>query len=358
MSKKEKRIPVYLFYGEEGYLVHQLVAKVVDGLLNPEDRDFNLLQLESDPPIGELLHHVEEAPFFGERKVVVIRNSKLFQPSRRKAAEGDSAEEGEEEAAGGESAKETGDAGDPRLLRLLADIPDYSTLVFVAAKADKRRKIFKIVAEQGQVTELSPFKPMQEREIRIWLEERLSELGKRMHKDAMEHLMAVISTMNQIPRGFLAAEIEKAALYVGEEPVIDKKALEEVMAAVPEISAFAMTDALARRNVGQALARLEELFVAKEPPLKIIGLLAYNVRRWWQVRQIIDRRGDESEMLVLLTGKSGNPGMARRAIGQSRAFRTEALKQALLLLADANVAIRSGGDPKHSLERVIIELCR
>lgn len=170
--------------------------------------------------------------------------------------------------------------------------------------------------------------------------------------------MAVVSTMNQISRGFLSSEIEKAAMYVGEEPVITKKALEEVMASVPEVSAFAMTDALSRRNVAQALARLEELFVSKEPPLKIIGLLAYNVRRWWQVRQVIERRGTESEMAAALGAKAGSPGMVNRVIGQSRAFRDEALKLALLTLADANVAARSGSDPKPYLERVIIELCR
>ena len=142
------------------------------------------------------------------------------------------------------------------------------------------------------------------------------------------------------------------------DPNVSKAALDEVMAAVPEISAFAMTDALARRNVAQALARLEELFVSKEPPLKIIGLLAYNVRRWWQVRQVMDRRGSEAEMLAALGARTENPGMAKRTISQSRSFRDSALKQALLTLADANVAIRSGGDPKPYLERVIIELCQ
>ena len=72
----------------------------------------------------------------------------------------------------------------------------------------------------------------------------------------------------------------------------------------------------------------------------------------------MDRRGSEAEMLAALGAKTENPGMARRTINQSRAFRDSALKQALLTLADANVAIRSGGDPKPYLERVIIELCQ
>ena len=361
MTGIKKTPQVYLFYGEESYLVQKMAANLVDSLLDPSEREFNLTSLEADPPIPELLHLVESAPFFGEHKVVIVRNSKLFQAPRRKAAE---AEDGEEEdnadvSSGNESEpKESGDAADPRLLQMITNMPTYTTLIFLANKADKRKKLLKLVAENGQVRELNPFKPREEQEIRQWVEEHLVGLGKRLNRDAMEQLLTVISTMNQIPRGFLSAEIEKAALYVGDDPVISKAALNEVMAAVPEISAFAMTDALARRNVAQALTRLEELFVSKEPPLKIIGLLAYNVRRWWQVRQVMDRRGSEAEMLAALGARTENPGMAKRTISQSRSFRDSALKQALLTLADANVAIRSGSDPKPYLERVIIELCQ
>lgn len=134
--------------------------------------------------------------------------------------------------------------------------------------------------------------------------------------------------------------------------------MEAVLSAVPEVSAFAMTEALARRNVAQALTRLEELFVNREPPLKIIGLLAYKVRQWWQVRQILDRRGTEEEMLAILGAKGGRFGMAHRVITQARSFQSESLKRALLTLAQANASIRSGIDPKHYLERVIIELCK
>lgn len=352
-----KEMRVYLFYGEEGLLVRQLAEKVIAAALSPADREFNLIAMEADPSIPELLHLVESTPFFGDHKVVVIRNSKLFQTSRRKSVATEDTDD-EESGEGGDAEKEAADSADPRLLKLLANMPPYTTLVFTAAKADKRRKILKVVAENGQVRELNPFRPMEEREIRNWVDDRLTELGKRISRDAMDYLMTVVLTMNQISRCFLSSEIEKAALFAGDDPVISKKALEEVMASVPEVSAFAMTDALARRNVAQALTRLEDLFVSKEPPLKIIGLLAYNVRRWWQVRQIIDRRGSESEMAAALGPKGGSPGMVSRVITQSRSFRDAALKQALLTLADANVASRSGGDPKPYLERVLIELCQ
>ena len=365
-DKAAKKAQVFLFYGEEGYQISTMVAAVVQRSLSPDEQAMNLLVLENDPPVAELLHLVESAPFFGDRKVVWIKNSKLFQAPRRKAGNEDEAEEEEaEEEAAPESSRQksnpaeaANNSEETRLLGLIANMPSYATLIFTALKADKRKKTVKMIADKGEVHELNPFRAHEDREIRFWVEEYLKKQGKQLQRDAMEHLMAALSTMAQVPRGFLAAEMDKAALYAGNDPVISKKALEAVLAAVPEISAFAMTDALARRNATQALARLEELFVSREPPLKIIGLLAYNVRRWWQVRQIIDRQGSEAEMLAALGTKAGSPFMARRTINQSRSFDSASLKQALLTLADANVSIRSGGDPRPYLERLIIALCR
>ena len=347
---------LYLFYGEEGYLIQEQVKELVASLLMPEEQDFNLIALEADPPLPELLQQVESAPFFGERKVVVVRNSKLFQASRRKAAANEEVDD--DASSPDEEEKEGPDAADPRLAKLFADMPPYATLIFTATKADKRRKIMKLMTEYGVIKELNPFRPLEEREIRQWVEGKMTALNKRLQREAMDHLLAVVGTMNRIPRGFLAAELEKAALYVGGAESVDKKAMEAVLSAVPEVSAFAMTEALARRNVAQSLMRLEELFVNREPPLKIIGLLAFKVRQWWQVRQIMDRKGTDEEMLTILGAKNGRPGMSHRVIAQSRSFRAEALKNALLTLAQANASIRSGIDPKLYLERVIIELCK
>ena len=86
MAGIKKTPQVYLFYGEESYLVQKMAANLVESLLDPSEREFNLTSLEADPTIGELLHLVESAPFFGERKIVLVRNSKLFQAPRRRSA--------------------------------------------------------------------------------------------------------------------------------------------------------------------------------------------------------------------------------------------------------------------------------
>lgn len=351
---------IHLLFGEESLLIRELTNRIIESRLTSADREFNLVSLESDPDVPELLHLVESVPFFGEHKVVVIRNTKMFQAPRRRTVSVEPSNEEKGGSAGDmpELEQESLTTADPRLLRLFQNMPAYTTLVFTATKADKRIKLTKAVAEYGAVQELVPFRPTEEREIRTWVEKVAGFYGKKMSRDAMDHLMAVAWTMNQIPRSFLSSEVEKAVHFVGEKPVIDRKALEQVLANIPEVSAFSMTEALARRNVGQALERMEDLFVSKEPPLKIIGLLAYHVRRWLLTRQISDRKGTEAEMRAALGTKGGSAGMGSRVIAQSRHFQTQALTRSLLILADANIAVRSGRDPKPYLEQLVIELCR
>ena len=231
MTLKAKRNSpgIYLFYGEEGYLIREQVKTLVASILTPEEQDFNLVALESDPSAPELLQLVESAPFFGEHKVVLGRNTKLFQAPRRKSGASDETETDSDSDSAGDDVRETTESTDPRLVKLFADMPPYATLIFSAVKADKRRKIMKLVIEHGIVKELNPFRQHEERDIRQWVEGRADACGKRLQRDAMEHLLAVVGTMNQVPRGFLAAEVEKAALFAGKSPVIDKTAMEAVL---------------------------------------------------------------------------------------------------------------------------------
>ena len=65
MAQVAKRFSsVYLFYGEESYLIQQLVNEIIAAVLPATERDFNLVAAETDLPIPELLQLVESAPFF------------------------------------------------------------------------------------------------------------------------------------------------------------------------------------------------------------------------------------------------------------------------------------------------------
>ena len=126
--------PVYLVYGEETYLARRLERAVVEALLPPAERDMGLTVFDRDPSVAELANLIETVPFMGGKNVVIIRGTGLFRAGREEGA----------------------DQADERLLRLLADMPGYSCVVFAADSADKRRKLFKCVERSGAAVEAAP----------------------------------------------------------------------------------------------------------------------------------------------------------------------------------------------------------
>lgn len=325
--------PVYLIHGEEVYLARQLEQAIVNAILAPADKDMNLNIINGDPALQELAGLIETVPFFGEKNVIVVRNSGLFR-SRKGSAESEN------------------DHTDERLLKVLASIPGYSHVLFITAdKADKRRKLYKNIEKLGAVVEVAPLKP---RDVKLWLPTKLNELGKRMAPEAIEYFLSIVSVMSPISLGFLDHELEKAALYT-DGKVITKADLNETLAAIPEISVFSMIDAISVKDTPKALLLFGEQLAAGEHPIKILSLLGRQVRLLWQARNLSAGGCSASQ----IAGELGvMPFIAEKIVKQCRGFTEPVLKAALLGLAEADRNLKSGRTTSVALEQIIIEMGR
>lgn len=333
--KKSQLRHVYLLAGEEVFLARQVEKALVEALLPPEDRDMSLAVFDRDPSAAELATLIETVPFMGGKNVIVIRGTQLFRAGRK-----------------GGDGEEGADQVDERLLGLLADMPEYTYLIFMTPeKADKRRKIYKAVEKSGAVVE---FGALKSKDVRPWVMAKLAELGRKMTPDALEHLLAAVSLMPQISLGFLDKEMEKLALYAT-GPTISRKELTEIMAAVPEVSVFAMIEALSQKQTGRALKLLEEQLAAGENAIRLLSLLARQVRLLWRSRELADR-GLSSGQVAEQVGVP--PFVGEKLVRQSRSFSPVRLKDTIKLLADADWDLKSGRTDKFVLERIIIEMCR
>lgn len=332
--------PAYLFHGEEDFQIRQLERLVVETVLSPEERETNLTMLDQQVDPLYLVSLIETAPFFGGRNVLLVRDFGLLKAGR--------AQEGEET---GERADKK-DGGVSRLTEILKTMPEYSLVVFsVSGKADKRKKFFKAIEQTGAVVECGAPKI---KDARILLQDKLAQLNKRMTPEAQEYYLGVLSMMPKISVAVMESELDKIALYTGNRPVIEYSDIREIMAAAVEINVFEMTEALGRKDIKPALELLHTQLAAGEHPVKILGLLAFHIRRLWQIREISDNGGNAKEVADIL---KLHPFIAERLFRQTRNFSPERLKQALLQLAAADRALKSGRAGSSSLEQIMIELC-
>lgn len=325
--------PIYLISGEETYLAGKLEKKIVTKLL-PEGAQDGLNVLNGDVEIDELINLIDTVPFFGERNVIVIRNTNLLK-ERKKNADIESA----------------GNRGEEKLIDLFSNMPPYSSLLLITPeKADKRRKLYKAIAKYGAVVEVLQIKAW---EVKDWLQGKLKEIDRQFSREAFDYFLEITSVMNHISLGFLEQEIDKIALCSNKK-MIEKQDLLESLASVPEVSIFAMLDAISDKKVKKALQLLSDQLSAGEHPLKIITMLSRHTRQLWQAK-LLAAKGQNSKMIAGSLGLV--PIIAERLVHKSRNFNEEILKNTLVHLADADYRLKSGQANCVILENIIIELC-
>lgn len=333
--KKGQISPIYLLYGEEVYFIRQIEQGVIHSVLAPEEIDMNLLHLDKDPSLNELIALIETVPFMGGKNVIVLRDTALFRP--RKAG----------------SSEPTEDKVEERLHKVISNMPEYTHLILsTTEKVDKRRKLFKMIEKHGTAVEVANIKV---KDVRGWLTAKLSELNKKMDSDAMEYFLGVISIMPQISLGFLHNEMEKAALFTEGKARISQSDLVKIMSSIPEISIFSMIDAVSQKQIGKALQLVGEQLKSGEHPLKLVSLLARQVRLMWQAREMANEGSGSREIAERL---GLVPFIGEKLLKQSKNFTTDILKQATIALATADYELKSGRANKSVLEEIIIGMCR
>ena len=341
MAKLRAGVPhVTLLAGEEPYYIGKAEAAILAALLPDEaERAASVQVLERDPSPYDLAGMLETVPFLSEKSVLVLRGTNFFR--EKKGAE-------EDVPKGKAKDKET-----ERLLAAIADMPETNYVIFeTGAKADKRKKLTKAVEKAGAVLDAEPERPWT---IEPWLRGKLAEMGRSFDREATVYFMNVISAMDPVSLGFLDQELSKLALYTDAKR-FTRADLEHAFSSVPEVSGFAIKDAISERNVKKALSILErELSDGVYQPLILAGLVRH-VRQLWQAKRLM-ARGVRGKALAQPLGLEKNPYIAEKLGRASQAFEENTLRAAFLELADADYLLKTGQAGPELLEHAVISLC-
>ena len=79
-----KVFPVYLLCGKETFLIEGTLKQMLDKLLSPDTRDFNLTILDgSTVSVRDILSNVELYPTMSDWRVVIVENFSAFKSQKR-----------------------------------------------------------------------------------------------------------------------------------------------------------------------------------------------------------------------------------------------------------------------------------
>ena len=176
-----------------------------------------------------------------------------------------------------------------------------------------------------------------------------------MDRAAGEYLVAVVGT--DLSR--LAAGVEKAYDYAGIALGCAKRiTLEDVKAVVlgtPEFGIFDLVDAIGERNTEKAMSSLSQLMVFQEAPLRILHLIARQVRLILKAKALKSRKMSRREIAKAL---GVHEFVAGKCIAQADNFCLEELEDAFFAMVQADISLKTSGRPDHViLERLTLHLC-
>ena len=325
---KEKRTErLYIFHGEESFLLHHYLERMKKLLVDDLTESFNYHKLTKENfDMMVLADAVESLPMMAESTYVWVDDIDIF-----KLPEADRT----------------------RLGELLSDIPDYCTVVFtfetVNWKPDKRlKKLWDAIVNNAQIVEF----PKQEyRDLIAWIIRHFAANQKRIAPELCSYLIDLTGgTMTA-----LAGEIAKICAYSSAENIV-KSDIDAVTEPVMDAVVFQMTDLLSVGKHGAALQKLDQLLKLQEDPLSILGAVGALFRRVGTARLLLDN-GKGVADLTRLTGLKDYP--ARKTMDTARRFSARfcALASELIMQTDYQMKT-SHDDPERLLEALIMRLAQ
>lgn len=349
--KKNPAGRLYLLAGEESYFIDKAKKRVLELLFPNGVNNDDIQDLPSDINVGDFVMNAETIPFFTDKNVIIVKNMSLL---NKKATENDESDAVSPSAGKGKRKKR--ETPEEILGNFLANVPDFTTVIFINNKLpDKRKKIFKTIAQYGIIMEAEPIKNYNTEAVADWLQGKLQELHKTMDGEAQQYFLGAVSMMQTISLGYLEQELNKLALYMGkDEKRIDRKLLIQALSSMPEVSGFSMLNAISEHNVKRALYLFKRQIEEGIFPPLIVGMLVRHARQLWRAKDAA-KRGVRGKALGSVLGV--HSFIAEKIGREAATFTEEQLKEAFLALADADYALKSGQGTTVDLESIIISWC-
>lgn len=320
MVEKGTPGPLYLLYGDEPYLVERAVKKLMDRVVDPGFRDFNLDIFYGNECKGdEVFGAAQTLPSFAERRVVLVKK-------------------------GGDLSA----AAQEVLLSYLQDPSPSTCLILQAEKVDGRKKFYAEFKKKGESVE---YKRPYENQLGPFVREEVRCAGKRIDGAAAELLAYLVGNNLQE----LASQIEKLVVYCGKKETIGVEDVRTIVSDTKAENVFEFTDALGGKDIAKAMRMLSGLLADGEAPLKILGAVARHFRQIWQVRSALQRKVPPGE-LAKAAGVA--PFVVNKLKDQARNFGTAELTRIFEQMLELDLAFKSGGKAEALLEGFVFQVCK
>ena len=317
---------LYIFHGEETFLLHHYLGKMKDQLLDDLTESFNSHRFTTETfDIRDFADAVENLPMMAESTFVQVDEIDLFKMN---------------------------ESDRTKMAEILSDIPDYCTVVFTyettAWKPDKRLKKLWEAVDSGCIVE---FAKQEQRDLVAWIQRHFNARKKRIDPNLCVYLIEITGgTMTA-----LSGEIEKICAYSGRDEIV-KADIDAVTEPVLDAVVFQMTDLLSDGMYAEALLKLQTLLKMQQEPLAILGAVGAHFRKLATARILTDNGRSASQLAKLY----GIPDfVAKRIMDSARRVKPRFCARAAELILETDYQMKTSfDDTERLLELLILRLAQ
>ncbi len=294
--------PVYLLFGEEAFLKRSYKNQLKDAIIGDDSMNFHYFEGKGID-LREVISLADTMPFFGERRLILIEDSGLFK-----------------------------DGGAEALTEYLPRMPETTCILFVESEVDKRGKLYKKVKELGHAAEMVR---QDEKQLAVWAGSLLARAGKKITGKTMELFLS--RTGDDMEN--IRMELEKLISYTYGRDVITERDVEEICTARTVSKIFDMVSAIVNRRTKTAMDLYEDLLALKEPPMRILFLIARQFNQILQVKELLNKGLDRGDIAARLKVR---PFVAGKLIQQAGSFSREQILSYVTLCVESEEAVKTG----------------
>lgn len=318
----------YIFFGADDLsrdeALRGLLARVPDAAM----AELNTTRLDGRKvTFSELRHACDAMPFLTDRRIVIVTG--LLERLKN-------------------GPKEMAD----QLRDYLGALPATARLFLVESdKIDRRLALWKTAQQLAAQNRgvIKEFAAPEKGTLPTWIRQRTQRHGGKIEPRAAEELATYLPDDLRL----LDAEIDKLVTYAGERPIT----LHDVHLLVPyaaEANIFEMADAIGRRDVRGAVARLQRLIADGEHPLRLLPMISRQVRMLLQLKELSEAGATPNEIREKL---GLHPFVIQKTLPQTKNFSFADLERAFEQLLETDVAIKTGqSEPELAIEMLVAQL--
>lgn len=320
--------PVYLLYGNEGYLKRYYADAIIKKAVT-DFADLNLHRFDGAVKVDDIIIAAESIPMMSDFSCVSVCDYNFA------TAPDDEAE---------------------KFVELISDVPEGCVLLIrleqleiTPSKSAKAKKVFEAVKKFGCLVKLDT---RDENDLARMICKRAASRSVNLQPTEAKYFIRVCgSDMTN-----LFSEVDKLCDFVGKNGIITDEVIDSLAVKTPDEKAYKLINAVCARDADRVYTMLADLWAQCTEPIAIIGALSSAYVDMYRAK-LAESEGMRAEDIGGDFGYGKNAFKLKYASQNARRMTVFTLREALAVLRDADISLKSTQlDAKITVDKTVMKL--